>query len=118
MKPSAKKLLTAFTIIAAGIGAAIIHRLSGTICLFKTATGIPCPGCGMTRAWAAALRGDFTGALEWHPLFAAAPVLAALTAVYIFAKKPRMRKIAEIALIVMCVTFIAVWIVRLIGGWR
>ena len=29
-------------------------------CVFRLMTGIPCPGCGMTRAWLAALRLDFS----------------------------------------------------------
>ena len=28
-------------------------------CVFRLMTGIPCPGCGMTRAWLAALRSIF-----------------------------------------------------------
>ena len=38
-------------------------------CVFRLMTGIPCPGCGMTRAWLAALRLDFAAAFAYHPLF-------------------------------------------------
>jgi hypothetical protein len=30
--------------------------------------GLPCPGCGLTRAWLALSRGDLAGALRLHPL--------------------------------------------------
>jgi hypothetical protein len=39
-----------------------------TLCLFRGLTGIPCPGCGLTRAAIALLRGDWAAALLLHPL--------------------------------------------------
>jgi hypothetical protein len=37
--------------------------------------GLPCPGCGLTRATLAAVRGDFRSALQFHPLvFVATPM--------------------------------------------
>ena len=55
--------------------AGIYIRLSGqaleTIyflpCIFKGVTGIPCPGCGMTRAGLAILQGEFSTAWRYHP---------------------------------------------------
>ncbi|MGE5487340.1 MAG: DUF2752 domain-containing protein [bacterium] len=48
------------------------------ICLFKNLLGIECFGCGMTRAIAAALHGNFDAALALNPLVAAAlPILIA-----------------------------------------
>ncbi len=41
-------------------------------CPFMRALGVPCPGCGLSRASAAFLRGDFAAALNLH---AFAPVL-------------------------------------------
>jgi hypothetical protein len=37
--------------------------------------GVPCPGCGLTRATVAMLHGDFASALRLHPL---SPVLVPL----------------------------------------
>lgn len=36
-------------------------------CYFATITGLPCPGCGMTRATIAFLKGDIRLALAYHP---------------------------------------------------
>lgn len=38
-------------------------------CPFLWFTGIPCPGCGMTRAFLALVQGDFLAAFGYHPLF-------------------------------------------------
>jgi len=37
-------------------------------CPFYTITGLPCPVCGITRASALAVRGDFAGSFRAHPL--------------------------------------------------
>lgn len=42
-------------------------------CIFRTVTGIPCLGCGLSRAWLAALRLDLPAAFSYHPLFWAVP---------------------------------------------
>lgn len=44
-------------------------------CIFRSVTGLPCPGCGMARAWLAALRLDLFQALHHHPMFWSIPVL-------------------------------------------
>lgn len=43
-------------------------------CVFKWVTGLSCPGCGMTRAWLAALRLDLAAAVAYHPLFWTVPL--------------------------------------------
>lgn len=36
------------------------------LCPFHRLTGLPCPTCGLTRAWAAALRGDWALSFRLH----------------------------------------------------
>lgn len=50
----------------------------GITCPIKYITGISCAGCGMSRAWFHALTLDFSGAIEYHPLFWIVPILAVL----------------------------------------
>jgi hypothetical protein len=38
------------------------------LCMFQNATGLPCPGCGMTRAILRLSQGDLVGSLRMHPL--------------------------------------------------
>ena len=52
----------------------VMYRL-GARCLFLTYLGVPCPGCGMTRALLAALRLDFAAAFAFHPMVFALPVM-------------------------------------------
>jgi hypothetical protein len=47
-------------------------------CYFKATLGVPCPGCGLTRAYLALLEGDLSSAFFYHPLFFVPPVIAAV----------------------------------------
>lgn len=38
-------------------------------CIFRSIIGIPCLGCGTTRAWVSLLQGHVVDAFYWHPLF-------------------------------------------------
>ncbi len=43
-------------------------------CLFRRGLQLPCPGCGLTRAFGLLASGDLAAAIRMHPL---APLLAA-----------------------------------------
>ncbi|MBP7401169.1 MAG: DUF2752 domain-containing protein [Clostridia bacterium] len=69
----------ALPLAATAIYSAAAWAMSGTPCLLQSATGLPCPGCGLTRAVRLALQGDTAGAFRMHPLFpVAVAVLVAL----------------------------------------
>ncbi len=38
------------------------------LCPFRVMTGLPCPGCGMTRALACIAHGHFADSWGFHPL--------------------------------------------------
>jgi uncharacterized protein DUF2752 len=48
------------------------------LCPFRLLTGLPCPGCGLTRSLVSLLHGDLSAAVFFHPLgpVAAGAVLA------------------------------------------
>ena len=79
--PSARRLCGWALAGAGGVAAfAILHVWapsdgpSFTICPLRRFTGLPCPGCGMTRAFAHLAKGEWSAAVHDHPL---APLLAA-----------------------------------------
>lgn len=84
-------------------------------CVFRLMTGIPCPGCGMTRAWLAALRLDFAAAFAYHPLFWMVPIAFVLAFVREETTSGKVKRGIDIVIAVLCVLVIAVWIVRLVN---
>lgn len=38
------------------------------LCSMRRNTGIPCPGCGLTRSFVAAASGDIQGSRDWHAM--------------------------------------------------
>lgn len=84
-------------------------------CVFRLMTGVPCPGCGMTRAWLAALRLDFAAAFAYHPLFWAVPIAFVLAFVREETASGKVKRGIDIVVATLCVLVIAVWIVRLVN---
>jgi len=58
-------------VVAAAVGLLHLDRLPITFCAFKAVTGIPCLGCGTTRAFARLFDLDLPGAVRMNPLSAA-----------------------------------------------
>lgn len=77
-----------------------------SLCLFYNKFYIPCPACGITRAFKAFLTGDIIGALNSHPLFWTVPLIPFIAAM----KKERY-------IYIFGFVFIAVWIIRLINTY-
>lgn len=66
--------------IAVFIIVVLFGILTGRIystCPFLMITGIPCPGCGLTRAGIALLHGSFARAFEIHPMIYPIVILSA-----------------------------------------
>ncbi len=51
-------------------------------CAFKRLTGVACATCGLTRCALALGRGDWAGALHWHPVAALAAALLPFLAIW------------------------------------
>jgi hypothetical protein len=55
--------------VSALVLAPVLARVAPFVpgCPFHALTGVPCPGCGTTRALLALVRGDVPAALAWNP---------------------------------------------------
>ncbi len=92
-----------------------------TICLLRNWTGVPCPGCGVTRSVAALLRGAWMEAFLLHPLAPVAVAEAAVLWVAWGASLARSRRGLDerrlaILLAINLAAFVALWIARAATG--
>lgn len=105
-------------------GAAVLHAgltlagLPGWTCPIRTYLGIPCPGCGLSRATAALLHGDWQTSFTFHafaPLFLMALIL--ITGVTLLPTPIRRRLIQRISLIESQTGLTAIFLFGLVFYW-
>ena len=123
--PLLEQRLVTGIFLAAGavqVGLTFFH-LPGWPCPFRATTGKPCPGCGMSRALAALVRGDWGDAIFLHafaPLFGAAGLLLLLAAVLPADRRARLaERVAAVeratgAAVWLAGAFMVYWLVRLL----
>ena len=75
-----KRIWLAFLFLVYFTTVYLIMWKTGITCVFLHFLGVPCPGCGMTRALLAILRLDFVAAIKYNPLIFCMPYVFA----YIF----------------------------------
>ena len=92
-----------------------------TVCLLRRLSGLPCPGCGMTRAFAHLAKGEWGAAAADHPLsFLIAVELALAWAAWGLAlarRRPvRMPVWFESAVLAHLAVLVAFWLGRVATG--
>ena len=95
------------------------------LCPFRAVTGLPCPGCGMTRAFCSIGHGDIAAAFSYNalgPLVFAAALLVWAHALAVVLKLAgpraaleRLRPTERAAQVMLALT-LAWWVVRLCAG--
>ena len=85
-----------------------VMKRTGIGCVFLHFLGIPCPGCGMTRALLALLRLDFAAAFAYHPLIFAMPY------VFCYVFLPMEGRIHRRILTVIGIAGLINWVYRII----
>ncbi|RXE59568.1 DUF2752 domain-containing protein [Acetivibrio mesophilus] len=83
------------------------------LCIFKNFFGLPCPGCGMTRAYFSLFKFDLASAFYYHPLFLLPVILAIIVVFKNNSFFVRLYK-NNILWVSVSAGFILLWIVRLI----
>lgn len=102
-----------FYILLLSIIFAILYFFK-TPCFFRLFTGIPCPSCGMTRAFLSLIKLNLRESFYYHPLLIPS-LLAAFIAIHM--KVPALKfnkKICNTFLWAFIIIFFAVYLFRLI----
>ena len=98
-----KKELMIFIFLLGLASLVIVLQTQRSICVIYNTTGLPCPSCGMTRAFLYLAKLDFAEAFHYHPLFPMVPLL-------FFSYLKGNQKL----LITICLIFIVVWLIRMV----
>ncbi len=104
-------------------GALVVAGLPGWPCPVKHLLGIPCPGCGLTRATTALLHGDWHTSFTFHafaPLFVLALALIMLAS--LLPERPRRSLISAVRTVeqrtgmtfILLVSLMLYWLTRLL----
>lgn len=89
------------------------HIPRASLCVFRNLTGLPCPGCGMTRAILSIGQLRLYDAIAFHPF---SPFLLAGLAYYAAVGTLPLKKHHALAGYTALTAIMALWIVRLILG--
>lgn len=101
----------------------VMAGLPGWICPIRANLGVPCPGCGLSRAIASLLRGDWESSLTYHafaPLFLIAFGLIVITVLLPAALQTRFIQWIERVesytgvTSILLILFVFYWLARLI----
>jgi hypothetical protein len=84
-----------------------------SVCVFSAFTGVPCPGCGTTRAFSALLKGDFELSFHFHPMLIPVILVMAFLS-YTYLTHLKTPKYARYFVWVFFVLYIATYIIRMI----
>ena len=109
LKAKRKDILSAAAAILAVALLYLFFHVSGIGCPIHYATGISCPGCGMTRAVFALLRLRFADAFHYHPLVYALPFALA----FYLLRKRFSKRANQIFLFTFIAIFVIIYLVRM-----
>lgn len=101
----------ALALLAVFLVVPLFFYIAGIGCPIKFLTGVSCPGCGMTRAWASVLALDFAHAFVYHPLFLLGPAVPVVACLQPYISQ----RAFTVALVVIAVLFVVCWAVRMLA---
>ncbi len=102
--------------VGAALGAFVLSPVGiedgPVVCPFRLLTGLPCPGCGLTRSWVYLAHGHWGDALVANPFGVVLVALLLALAVAIVAARARMRPPPDLNRLVR-----RPWVQLILGGW-
>lgn len=101
-------LLCIFALVGL-IGLAFSKITSKSLCMVYGIFGLPCPSCGLTRAFKSLFSLNFKLAFFYHPLFFVVPFVPLLAFV-----EEKSKKAFNRIIIFLIIIFLLVWIIRLV----
>lgn len=116
-----KDVHTAFPVLVVVVLIIILsNAILGKICALRMLAGIPCPGCGLTRAFLLLSQGDIKTATEMHPFWIPIVFVLVLFVVgrYFIENKEKRRKIFHIIkllAILIVIGMFALYVYRMIN---
>ena len=107
---SMKAVIKIYLILAIIGGIAFVLSLFAGIspCIIYHITGLPCPACGLTRAFISIGRLEWQQAFAYHPLFFMVPLVPLLAGGRV---SPKWRNIIAFTVLGL---FVLVWVVRMV----
>ncbi len=99
----------------AAAGALLILLLGDYNCAIRRLTGVPCPGCGMTRAALCLLQLDFFGAWQLQPMIYLLIFYIVLLSLRSVAGRP-MRNWLIFCGVSYCLLALLLWVFRFFAG--
>ena len=94
------------------------YSLPGISCPFRAITGIPCPSCYLTRSTCMALQGDLENSFKMHffgPFVALFFIIWSIRSIQ--TKKFFPFLITEKLLLILSISFLSYWIIRMFYGF-
>lgn len=116
-----KDVHTAYPVLVVVVLIIILsNAILGKICALRMLAGIPCPGCGLTRAFLLLSQGDIKTATEMHPFWIPIVFVLVLFVVgrYFIENKEKRRKIFHIIkllAILIVIGMFALYVYRMIN---
>ncbi|TCK90558.1 uncharacterized protein DUF2752 [Natranaerovirga hydrolytica] len=80
-----------------------------SLCLIYNTTGMPCPSCGMTRAFRHLIALDFRSAFMYHPLFVVPLLIPFIYIKNIYNNSKLLNRLIGITIVIIIIT----WGIRL-----
>lgn len=115
-KPSKKEISKLIPIAAALAVLSVLVVLRIYKCPLDFVFGIPCPLCGITRAFLALLHGDISMAFYYHPLWPVILLAGILYILYLIGIIKASRAVHDAGGCILCVLLILCYVWRHLSG--